>query len=238
MKWCSVVLAVFGLVLSATTTLADPPPRGSLTFLSRPVGARVTLKGPQRLVGRTPLTLDREAAGRYRVTGSAPGFESWHRTLVIDVARTDTVWMALHRKSALLAGLRSTLLPGWGQFYDERPVHAWTMLLASSGAAATLVTAAVQYRDKLDLYEELARRYQASPTPQNLLIRDAAFEEQSRAFDFRRNMLITTTAVWGVNVLDALVFGPPRPSTGMSMRITPGGSAESGALAAKLEMRF
>src|SRR5262249_52955473 len=149
------------------------PARGSLTLLSRPIGARVRLRGPQELDGRTPLTLDRVAGGRYRVIGSAPGCEGGHPPLVIGGTRTDTVWIALHRKSAALAGLRSALIPGWGQFYDEHPVHGWTMALASAGTVATLVTAAVQYRDKLDLYEDLSRRYDANPTPQNLLIRNA-----------------------------------------------------------------
>jgi hypothetical protein len=238
MRWRSVVLAFSGLALLAPATRADDAARGALTFLSRPAGAQVRLRGPQDLAGRTPLTLDREAGGRYRITGAAPGYETWRRTMVIDVARTDTVWMALRRKSPLLAGLRSTLFPGWGQFYEEHPVHGWTMLLASSGATATLVTAAVRYRDKLDLYEDLARRYSANPTPQNLLIRDAAFEEQSRAYDFRRNMVYTTAAVWGLNVLDALVFGPPRPPAGMTLGIVPGISPDGAAMTAKVEIRF
>src|SRR5688572_7694376 len=93
----------------------DSAPTGSLTLVSRPSGVAVRITGDREITGRTPLTLEGGLVGRYHVRSIEPGYEPWRRSITLDGASDDTLWMKLRPKTALKASLRSAILPGWGQ---------------------------------------------------------------------------------------------------------------------------
>jgi hypothetical protein len=155
--------------------------------------------------------------------------------LTVDLARTDTVWMSFRPKHVTRAVLRSMVVPGWGQLYNERPGHAWVVAATAATAGTTLLVAQIQYRDKLQLFNELDATYRANPTPARLLIRNAALAETARARDFRRNTAHVAIGVYALNLIDAVVFGPPHRKAPVAFGIEP--APGDGAMAV-LRVRF
>lgn len=209
----AVVVAV-GLGVAAAVAHADPPVP-TLVVRSRPSGAEVELQGERSAVGRTPFELTRPLIGRYRLTGSAPGFERWHRTVQLGAAGTDTVWMVLAPKHRVLGVARSLLVPGWGAFYEEHPNHGWTLLAGDGVALATLGIAQKQYSDKSSVYDALVIEARGAPpgsTPARL--RDAALVDRDHAYDFRNATVAVSAGWWAAGVLDALLFGPSHRTAG------------------------
>jgi len=90
--------------------------------------------GEQEMFGsdaRDPRARD---GRRFQIYANEPGFEHWHRTIVLDGVSSDTLWISLRRKSAFVAGGRSLLVPGWGQFYDDHPRRGLVFLISNLGA--------------------------------------------------------------------------------------------------------
>lgn len=196
------------LLLSAAPVLAQPPRSqaagamfvGSLTVMSRPGGAAVRISGDQSVVGRTPFTLDRGLVGRYVITGSEIGYERWRRTITLDGVSADTIWMTLSEKNAVAAGLRSILVPGWGQFYDHHPGRGTIFLGAAILAGAGYLFTDIRANNR---EEDLAE----ATTPEEI---DHAAGRLEDARDLRKYVLIAGGVVWGLSVIDAVV-SVPRP---------------------------
>jgi hypothetical protein len=201
-------LLPFLLLLLAAPVLAQPPrsqnpgflTAGSLTVMSRPGGAAVRITGDQSVVGRTPFTLDRGLVGRYVITGSEIGYERWRRTISLDGVSADTIWMTLSQKNPAMAGLRSIILPGWGQFYDDNPGRGTIFLGAAILAGAGYAFAEIRMNDRED---DLA----AATTPEEV---EHATERLDDARDLRKYVLIGGGVVWGLSVIDAIA-SVPRP---------------------------
>lgn len=191
------------LLAFAAPVLAQAPRSmsvGSLTVMSRPGGAAVRITGDQSVVGRTPFTLDRGLVGRYVITGSEIGYERWRRAITLDGASADTIWMTLSEKNAAMAGLRSMIIPGWGQFYDDHPGRGSIFLGAAILAGAGYVFADLRVNDRV---EDLS----AATTPAEV---ERATERLEDARDVRKYVLIAGGAVWGLSVIDAII-SVPRP---------------------------
>lgn len=213
------------LTAASTASAQTAAPPGSLTILSRPTGASYRLVGEQEIVGRTPATLVRGLAGRFRVEGFRPGYERWHRTIMVDGAGADTVWMTLHRKSPALAGLRSLVVPGWGQFYTEQPARGTIYLTAAAAAGVVLALAQQRYQQRLDDYRAADERYLGASTVDAInaafLERAAASRKVDDAYSTRQIVLGAAAGVWGLAVLDAVAWFP-RPENGTwSLRLAP-----------------
>ena len=221
-------LASLCVTTGARAQDADEQTPPTLVVRSRPSGADVRISGDRLVLGRTPFTLERPLAGRYHLAGSAPGWETWRRTLDLSPGRADTVWMTLRPKHAVMGAARSLVLPGWGSFYAEHPVHGWTIVVGDGVAAIVALVTQKQYRDKADLYESLnaeAERIGAPPGSGPRLLAEAAREDRDAARDVRNGVLIGAAGWWGASVLDALLFGPPparAPAPVMGM--APGGA--------------
>jgi hypothetical protein len=202
-------------------------PTGSLTLMSRPAGASFRIEGDLVVVGRTPMTLNRGLAGRYRVSGSEIGYQHWSRSLVFDGVSADTVWMTLRQKSALMAGARSLILPGWGQFYDEHPVRGMVFLIGGIAAGAGLGVAELRYRDRVDEQEAAdvalrAAQSGADADAASAVLRRAT-DKAEDAYQLRRILLGAAAAVLGLSVIDAAAF-VPRPVGTILLGAGPGDS--------------
>jgi hypothetical protein len=195
------------------------PPAGSLTLLSRPSNASYKLVGEQTFVGRTPGTLQRGLAGRFEVRGFGPGYETWKKDVTLDGVTSDTVWMALKRKSALLGAARSAVLPGWGQFYCERPGSGWTFAISEgvAGIVSLVAWRSEQRRtDDLSAAESRNRIFNNASSRQALAAAQGSLEE---AQQFKTQALRAMVGIAALSVLEALILGPPRPADGAAIEL-------------------
>jgi len=194
--WTGLVLF---MALPATAALAqDTNPPGSLTILSRPTGASCRIDGDRVIVGRTPLILERGLVGRYRVHSMEPGYEPWERKINLSGASADTLWMDLRAKSAWRAGLRSLVIPGWGQFYSQRPGWGWTWLTLAGLSTAGAIVANNEYQNRLDDIDKAI----------SLADRQDAIQKADDAYNDRQIAIAVAAGVWIANSLDAVIFFP------------------------------
>jgi hypothetical protein len=190
---------------------------GSLTIMSRPAGVSFRVVGDQSIVGRTPMTLARGLNGRYRVSGNESGYESWGRDILLDGVSADTLWMTLHPKSAFMALVRSTIVPGWGQFYAEHPTRGLVFMGAAAGGGVFFGITALQYENKLDDYRKAEAAYLAATTPPQLDVTlkawQLASEKAEDAYKLRQIALGVTGGIWLLGMIDA-TLGFPRVGLG------------------------
>ncbi len=192
-------------------------PSGSLTLISQPTGCAVLLRNGELIEGRTPLSLARGLTGRYHVVAHQDGYERWRRTVVLDGISADTLWIKLRPKSPLMAGVRSLLVPGWGQFYGDHEEKGWVVGALGAAAGITALAYELRYADRVDEYEEAQDRYRAATTLVEVEESYAAYrraaERAEDAYKERRLWLLAGAAVWAINVADA-VFTLEGPSEG------------------------
>ncbi|HET7224827.1 MAG TPA: DUF5683 domain-containing protein [Candidatus Eisenbacteria bacterium] len=208
LAWLALALGLAPWLAPAPARAEDQPP--TLVVRSRPTGAWVRLQGERGVLGRTPFELTRPLVGRYRLSGDAPGYERWRRSLDLG-GGADTVWMVLAPKHRVLGAARSLVVPGWGSFYAEHPTHGWVLLAGDVAFGAVWGVAEKQYRDKSDLYDQYAALAVGKPPGSTYVkLRDAALTDRDDARDFRDNVTKVAAGWWGLAVLDALVAGPAR----------------------------
>jgi hypothetical protein len=213
------ILAVFLLVSVTAPVLAQvpaPPGEGTgvLSLKSEPAGAVVELRGEHRWRGMTPCDFNRGLKGRYEVTARMPLYESWHRTLDLSETESRELNIRLTPKSSWKAGMRSVLVPGWGQFYAEEPVKGGVFLGATALAAGGLLWTHLIYRNEADDYLEARDRYFRSTHSEDLPALRARMMKKDReaqdAYDLRKGFLIATGACYAVAFIDAAFFFPSR----------------------------
>ena len=219
----AVVMSCLACVAEAapdSATVAKPPPL--LVVTSRPSGISFRLSGPLTLVGRTPMTLQNGLAGRYQLETLEPGIHRWRRTIELDGTRPDSVRMMLRQKTAAGAGIRSLIVPGWGQAYDGHPVASIVFLIAcaaGAGGALTLHSVYLERRDDLNAaYTAVAKK----STPAS---RAALADAQDRLDQARLwRGIVTTTAggLLGLNVLDAVIRFPRFRAIRADLEFAPG----------------
>jgi hypothetical protein len=105
---------------------------------------------------------------------------------------------------------RSVLIPGWGQFHDGSNLEGWVFLLGTLGAGGYSAFAQTDYSKKVDDYDHTGQAYLAATTTdeavrlrQDLLTKYSSVDRISRA---RNIAFVSTAVIYGLNVLDALLF--------------------------------
>ncbi|MBD3347904.1 MAG: PEGA domain-containing protein, partial [Candidatus Eisenbacteria bacterium] len=134
------------LLLAAAPDAATAQEGGGLIVRSAPPGAVVELVGEYVFRGVTPWTLDRGLSGRYEVRAYKSGYEEWDGYVLLSSTRRDSLTIRLSRKTPLGAGLRSAIVPGWGQYYTDQGVKG-TLFLTAEIAALSVVLWANEKRD-------------------------------------------------------------------------------------------
>ncbi|HET9327223.1 MAG TPA: PEGA domain-containing protein [Candidatus Eisenbacteria bacterium] len=203
------------------------PPSASVTVVSRPSGATCRLKGDRLLRGRTPLTLRNTLAGRYEIRAVDPAFERWQRTIEHDGASHDTVWISLNPKTKTRAVLRSVGLPGWGQFYSQRPTAGWIYMTGAVLAFGGSIAAQVAYVDRQEEIDDA----------ETLEEWEEAVARVEEARDVRNTLQVTAAAFWIVSAIDAAVFFPRFESKGLTagIELQPIPGAKGLKLAARID---
>jgi hypothetical protein len=208
------LLSMLTMPLAVASAAAWANGTSSLTLLSTPPGVAFRIRGDQEVSGRAPVTLEPWLPGRYRVTGSALGYEGWRRDLVFDGMTADTLWIALRRKNLVGAGSRALVLPAWGQFYDQHPRRGWMVLVGAIVAGAGIVVTEQRYRDRLEELDAANAAYGAAQTPAEAAAAIAAWDRIAKkvraAHRPRQAFIWAGASVWGLGVVDAVAF-VPRP---------------------------
>ncbi len=137
------------------------------------------------------------------------------------------IWRyALTPKQPYKAGLRSLILPGWGQIYGERPLKGSVFLLGTLVFAGGFCWTEMEYRDRVDDYRNARRAYFDSGVLDDLARLRAKAEKaqarRDRAHDRRQIAAYATAGFYAAAFLDA-VFLFPAPSEGSFASLAPWG---------------
>ena len=197
----------------AETALADGPRgSGSVVITSSPSGAVVELRGEHTYSGVTPWKLDRGLLGVYEVFATKAGYVDWTGSTSVMAGRTDSLFIRMAKKSNMATGLRSAILPGWGQFYAGENLKGTVFLLAEAGAMTGVLLTDSKREDAMRVHERAIRAYNAADQVDEI---EAAYDEMLSAFDDverwhenRKRWIYVAGAVWIANILDATLLVP------------------------------
>lgn len=185
---------------------------GKLTITSKPTGALVYMTGEYEFIGRTPFVVPYKLYGRYNIKVNKRGYESIHSYYRFTAERR-AISIHLRPKTARKALFRSSIFPGWGQFYSERKFMG--TLYVGATAAALTVLSINQHR-----YNDAQFAYQNALAKANR--EGVSFEEQQQALDdlqdtlqnldskndARNTSFYIAIGVWVFNILDSMLFFP------------------------------
>jgi hypothetical protein len=214
------------LVLAACLLVAGAPCAGAqetavpaagtgvLSLKSEPTGAVIELVGEHHWRGMTPCDFNRGLKGPYELTARLRLYERWHRTLNLTEGESREMTIRLSPKRAWKAGVRSLIVPGWGQFYAEERGKGTVLLGAAALSAGGLLGTHLLYRSRVDDYREARDRYFQATHYEDLAGLRAAMNRKDRraadAYDLRQGFLYATAACSAISFLDAVFFFPSR----------------------------
>ena len=185
---------------------------GKLTITSKPTGALVYMTGEYEFIGRTPFVVPYALYGRYNIKVNKRGYESINSYYRFTAERR-AISIRLTPKSATKAFLRSSLFPGWGQFYSERRFMGTVYVGASAAALAVLAINQHRYKDAQFTYQNAlakANREGISFEEEQLAQDDLqnALRNLDSRKDTRNTSLYIAIGVWAFNMLDSMLFFP------------------------------
>ena len=109
-------------------------------------------------------------------------------------------------------GLRSALVPGWGQFHAGETLRGGLFLLAEVGAISGALYADSKRDDAMREHEAATRAYadatQVDEIEEAYEEMRAAFDELERWHELRKRWVYAAGAVWLINIVDAALFIP------------------------------
>jgi hypothetical protein len=202
-----------------TVTLADRDAKEVRSTLQHETQLYVTSNPPGIEVAlgsvgthRTPTLLRDIRPGSYEAHASARGYNSATKGFTVGPNQRNTIELILSPKSPTSMALRSALLPGMGQFSGGRRGTGALFLLATLGAGVASGIAHSQYDVALsDYHDALARHSSASQLDAIRLAKQDVFrtyDDVDGKFSQRRLAIVAMGALWGANVLHALISGP------------------------------
>ena len=224
------ILAAIGVaVFIPLIAHAQGTQQGSVTVRSTPEGARATLDGEMVVSGVTPARFEYPLVGEYKLTLKRYGYETYSTRITLDPNRPVDIDVRLSPRTRFKAAARSLIIPGWGQKYTGQHTKAFLFATLAVASVATYLIVDADFDDKYDLYRETLARYdslRASGSLEDLRrLQPELDAAQDRAYDaenVRRVMIGATVAVWGLNLLDVLLFYPAERATvsvkGLSLR--------------------
>ena len=205
-------VAVLAAPLVGEATAQESRGRVGVVITSSPSGAVVELRGDHVLSGVTPWRLDRPFSGVYEVHAAKAGYADWYGSTSLSATRQDSLFIRMSRKTPLATGLRSAILPGWGQFYAGQNLKGTVFLLAEIGAVSGVLYADAKREDAMSDYESKRRIYntatQADEISDAYLDMLAAFDDLDRWHENRKRWIYAAGAIWLANVLDATLLIP------------------------------
>jgi len=236
-----ILITVAGFILLPLFAHAQADESVGLTVVTTPPGAEVVVQGEAKVAGLSPVTFDYSLAGEYSLIVKKFGYEDYHTHLILNPAQPQQISVELSPKTGVKAAMRSMIVPGWGQRYVDRKTKGFIFSLLFVGAGLVYLDRENEFQDLEDAYLARLEDYDAA------LGRGASIDElrhyhsslvsaQQDAYDAeddRRIAVGVVAGIWGLNVLDALLF-TPKERAGFSIKgiaLAPSVSAQGVRLA-------
>ena len=202
------------------------PLRGTVVLRGVPPKVQVFIDGKKYSDGQREFKL---TIGNHEINVKRSGYEARHMIVFVEPNKTLTVDGALNPKTRGGAVLRSLMIPGLGQAYQEKTGRAVLYPLLFVGAAASSYFVGVKgYNQAVDDYNAAREAYLSAFALDQI---NARREEMYQAYDevvkkenVRNALFITTGAIWLWNVIDVLIL-PPGYDKHMRLSAAPNGAA-------------
>lgn len=219
---------ILWLTLAGSAALAQE--KESILLNTNPTGATVYLKGDFELVAKTPANLPSTLSGRYNAKITRPGYESWKGELTFIPGSPNNINIELKRKTRFKAGIRSLLIPGWGQVYSGNAMRGGLITLSAAVAGGGLYFLDKEYQDKRSEYDIAAETYynSVSSIDEKNRLKAVMDKQQRRAYNAetdRRNAFYLLAGIWTYNLLDAVIFFPDGDSYFPAVSAIDGGAS-------------
>ncbi len=241
-----ILITVAWLLILPLAGWAQGTLAGGLTVVTTPPGAEVILDGEANLSGLSPITFSYPAIGEYKLTIRKYGFEEYRTRLLLDPSKPQQVAVELSPKTGIKAALRSAVIPGWGQRYTGQKGKGFLLSASFVASALVLLNEDTEFRDRRDEYEsrlseydnavnrgetytDLSRRYTLLTRAQT-----KAYDAESR----RRISAGIVVGVWGLNVIDALLFSSSERATFSIKGLSVAPTSDNGGLKVTLSRAF
>jgi len=119
---------------------------------------------------------------------------------------------APRQKTRFGALIRSTIIPGWGQFYSNRSLMGWTMLGSEIAVGALAFMQYSAYQTANDDFIDFQAQYRASINPTEITDlkqqAQSSYSDMSTAKDQVTTMVYAVGAIWVANMVHAAITGP------------------------------
>ncbi len=178
---------------------------------TRPEGATIFLEG--EIIGKSPFRFPHDMNGNYKLKARKQGYETWVRCIDFRKGHIDSIHIRLEEKKQGKAVLRSFIIPGWGQSYSQQDTKSKIFLISEIVALAGLSLSQLNYQNKLDDfnqaksgYDQLSLSYMQERAAWNNWKNTHAQLED--AHQTRTILLITSLAIYALNIFDSLFFYP------------------------------
>lgn len=157
------------------------------------------------------------SAGRHEISFDAPGFETKRNSFEMEDGQQLTFSAQLQPKTVSAAVWRSALLPGWGQYYQEKSWTAVLYPLTFAGTVAAAILTESSYKTAVADYDDIRAEYQSAYDPKQIerLRTDMhnKWDTVNNKESLRNGLIITAGAVWLWNVLDTFLLPPEFDNT-------------------------
>jgi hypothetical protein len=219
-----IVLLIFLPVSFAIAQQKDT----NISLTTNPTGAVIYLYGEYNLVVSSPASLPSNLSGNYKLRVIRSGYEPWRGELTFIPGTTNDVNIKLVRKTRFRAGLRSLLVPGWGQYYSGNTLRGGMFTLGVIGSAVGLYFADKKYQDKRSLFDIAAQQYYDAGSIDARLrlkgVMDSAQRIAYKAETDRRAIFLVGVGLWTYNIIDALIFFPEGEAYYPTVSVIDGGA--------------
>lgn len=188
-------------------------PMGRLRIVGRPQGARVFSE--DAFMGDLPLDMELPV-GDYKLSITENEYREEEREVTILHKEMAGIKVKLEYlgKTKRKAFLKSTLFPGYGQFYSGKRKRGWFFTLVEMGLLTGTALTYGQLRSQSNDYDELNQKYLDAENTEDILkygeLRDQKAQRVNSAYTTFYYVASTTAGIWLYNVFDALFFFPKK----------------------------
>jgi len=153
------------LIKSNSTTTINPQLKlisGIMNFVNLPRSSKISIDG--KYIGEMPIQNQLINKGRHEILVEIPGYEQIDPVYqTIDSSGVYYLKLpSLIPKTKLNAFFRSSIFPGWGQLYYEKPVKGYGIILLNLIAGGYLLYNEIQYFELVNNYESSIHDYETS----------------------------------------------------------------------------
>jgi hypothetical protein len=183
--------------------------KGHLILNNLTAGASVYIDGKKTETGASEFKVP---IGVHTIEIERSGFESTTLNYISQENQSKSFDGALSRKTNTNALWHSILLPGWGQYYQEKSIQTWLYPLLIAGSIIGSYLMVNSYNTAVDDYNKARDEYNKAFSEEDLnrtrAAMDKAYDDVESKESMRNILFIVTGAIWLWNVLDTMILPP------------------------------